>query len=75
MNLDYQNIFKGFVNSIFKDKVVEQAAVTRLAQCHICPLRDGGVCSKKKAFNGVIGCGCALMLKARSGSKCPLNKW
>jgi len=70
-----QEIFEGFVNFIFKDEQIEIKAKERLNKCFNCPLRDEGVCSKKKEHNGIKGCGCALKLKARSGSECPLKKW
>lgn len=75
MSIDVKGIIEGFKNYIFKDEVVEQSAIRRLEKCHPCELRDGGVCSKKKNFDGISGCGCAIKLKARSGSRCPLNKW
>jgi hypothetical protein len=75
MKLDLQNVFEGFKNYIFKDEQVESEAIKRLEQCYGCGLRDGGVCSKNKEVDGIKGCGCALKLKARSGSKCPRNKW
>lgn len=75
MSINVKEIINGFKNYIFKNEVVEVAAMRRLEFCYSCQLRDGGVCSKNKQFNGIKGCGCAIKLKARSGSKCPLNKW
>ena len=75
MKSEMQDIFEGFVNYVFKDNSIEPIAKERLSICFECPLRDDEFCSKRKEFNGIKGCGCALKLKARSGSKCPLSRW
>lgn len=86
-----KEIFKGFINLLFKDEVIESIAEEKLKRCFNCPLRDEGFCTKHKEsqvtkdfnYNGterkkgqlVKGCGCSLKLKVRSTSQCPLGNF
>jgi len=86
-----KEIFKGFVNLLFKDEKIECIAEEKLKRCFDCPLREAGFCTTQKQaevvkdfnYNGterkkgqlVKGCGCSLKLKVRSTSICPLGKF
>ena len=74
------NIVKDYFNAL--DPVTKLISKRRLEICHVCHMRDGNFCSKKRLGENIItgeqtkGCGCNLSAKAVSPeSQCPLSKW
>lgn len=69
--LKLNEIFEGWIRSVFKDEKIEALSKERLKICFECPIRTNNKCDKSKG-----GCGCPLDKKTRSKStKCPKNYW
>lgn len=68
--MDIKEILKGWGNLIIRPEALEPEAKRRFIICNTCSTRTGIMCDKKKG-----GCGCVLVAKTRSESKCPKDKW
>lgn len=77
-----EEIFSGFLNSIFPTEEILQMSKERLEHCFKCPLRNQFDCSRtreaevvgdfiykgEQRYKGELknGCGCVLKIKAKS---------
>ncbi len=71
MNLEWNNILKGWVNVALDsfgllDEKTREKAHRRMEICIPCEFSDRWKCT---------ACGCPLKAKIKSDSKCPENKW
>lgn len=77
--LEFKNISQGFINLVkselgIANPDIEKLAIERLNICNTCSFRSN--------FPDIINrlsscksCGCNLVSKVRSKSKCPKEKW